>query len=338
MFQPFFPSRLLPRCCFGSIRDLLNFVTFEIHEVKAGGARPHRQRLTDTVDGGMADDAQLLPIFGPPPEVPLCQHQEGSCAACCGVDNFADRSERGTHARLKRRTDLVTAAWPDEQALIKARDTLLALEEGDILFPLVKVCPFAGYVVDGDTSKVGCLIHPTRHPEGKDLRDMSVYSSVICGGHFFAPHDWLRPREVALAQTARGLQYGRVVTDAGLVKSLVGMFDERLARSVTEKDYARAASALQSLWKAFEMWPWKDKDPRRFGGVRAVGDDATERTCDALFGFDLKASRAERVLLDGLASEFADEDEARAGLDRLRHLVNIVTAQMERVELKGRST
>lgn len=281
----------------------------------------------------MADDAQLLPIFGPAPDVPLCQHSDGACAACCGVDNFADRSERTTHARLKRRTDMVTRAWPNEKALEQARDALLALEQDDILFPLVKVCPFAGYLDDSE-QKIGCLIHPTRHPDGKDLRDMSVYSSVICGGHFCAPHDWLRPREVALAQTVRGIQYGRVVTDAGLVKSLVGMFDERLARPVTEKDYARAAPALAALWAAFAAWPWKDDDPRRFGGVRAVGDDATERTCDALFGYSLKASRAERTLLDGLASEFADEDEARAGLDRLRRLVFSVTHQMETVPLQ----
>ena len=284
----------------------------------------------------MADDAQLLPIFGPPPEVPLCQHAAGSCAACCGVDNFADRSERTTTKRLQRRTDAVNAAWPDVAALTKVRDELLALEKPDILFPLIRVCPFAGFVVEGDDPRVGCLIHPSRHPTGDDLRDLSVYSKEICGGHFCAPHDWLRPREVALAQTAPGIQYGRVVTDAGLVKALVRMFDELLGRSVTSADYAHAKSALTQLWKVFDAWPWRDADPRRFGGVRAVGDDATERTCDALFGFDIKATRGERVLLDGLASEFADEDEARAGLDRVRRLVRGVVAQMELVPLASR--
>ncbi len=277
----------------------------------------------------MADE-HLLPVFGPAPDVPLCQHAGGSCAACCGVDNFRDRSETATVGRLNRRTEAVNRAWPDVDALRKVRDELLVLERDDIMFPLVKACPFAGWTQQGEDPRVGCLIHPSRHPAGEDLRDLAVYPREVCAGHFCAPHDWLRPREVALAQTAPGLQYGRVVTDAGLVKSLAAQLDEELSRSFVASDLDAAAGALRVLWRGFNAWPWRDPDPRRFGGVRAVGDDATERTCDALFGLDIDATRAERVLLDGLASVFEDEESAEAALLRLRSLIRAVATKMER--------
>src|SRR5688500_16387571 len=166
-----------------------------------------------------------------PPLVILCQHEHGSCGACCGVYNFRDRSPAAEDARLRRRTERVGAAWPDTAALARARDELLALEKPDVLFHGVKVCPFAGYVDEG---RVGCLLHPSRHPRGEDLRDLAVYPREVCAGHFCAPHDWLRPRERALAQTVTGTFYGRVVTDAGLVKALASMLDEALGRSFTE--------------------------------------------------------------------------------------------------------
>ena len=99
----------------------------------------------------------------------LCQHEGGSCAACCGAYNFRDRSSDAERARFRRRTDKVRAAWPDVTKLAAARDELLALEKPDVLFAAVKVCPFAGYVDEG---RVGCMIHPSRHPDGEDLREV----------------------------------------------------------------------------------------------------------------------------------------------------------------------
>ncbi|OGQ09959.1 MAG: hypothetical protein A2138_20705 [Deltaproteobacteria bacterium RBG_16_71_12] len=257
----------------------------------------------------------------------LCQHEHGSCAACCGVYNFRGRSAEAEHARLVRRTERVRAAWPpgalpDEAALARARDELAALEAPDILFAGVKVCPFAGYVEEG---RVGCLLHPSRRQSGADLRDLGVYPREICDGHFCAPHDWLRAREADLAQTARGVFYGRVVTDAGLVKALARLLDGALGRTFRGEELARAQPALDALWHALRDWPWRDLDPARFGGFVFVGNEATERSVPScLAGLTLAVEPAARAVLDALGTRALDEREARAALGRLDAVVHTI--------------
>ncbi len=264
----------------------------------------------------------------------LCQHEGGSCAACCGAYNFRDRSNAAEHARLVRRTERVKAAWPDVDKLARARDELLALEKPDVLFAGVKVCPFAGYVDEiGEGARIGCMLHPTRHPTGEDLRDLAVYPKEICAGHFCAPHDWLRAREADLAQTATGTYYGRVVTDAGLVKAIATLVDEALGRPFTSfdlVDHARATRAeLDALWALCRAWPYADPDPARFGGFHFSGAAAVERTLpSAMSGTHVKASHAQRVVLDALGTRALDDVEAQAALALLDDAIARVASAM----------
>lgn len=236
---------------------------------------------------------------------------------------------------------MVRAAWPDPGRLREARDTLLALEAPELLFAGVKVCPFAGYVEgDGDdeaSDRVGCLLHPTRHPTGKDLRDLAVYPKEVCAGHFCAPHDWLRPLEADLAQTARGATYGRVVTDAGLVKGVARLLADALGRPLTAADVVRGRDALAGLWRfLIEAWPFVDPDPRRFGGFAFSGDDAVERTLPGcLAGLDVIASAPERTVLDAIGTrglragpDVGADESADAALAALRQSVATVAAAM----------
>ncbi len=312
----------------------------------------------------------------PAPLRVLCQHDGGSCAACCGVYNFRDRSARAERERLERRTARVRAAWPDRAALAAARDALLEIEKPDVLFAAVKVCPFAGYVDDdapdrgtrpgataeagagrptaeGDDGRstaevdearvteelagrrVGCLLHPTRHPAGEDLRDLAVYPREVCAGHFCAPHDWLRPREVDLAQAARGTGYGRVVTDAGLVKAVAALLDGALGRPFRKDDVVRGRDALASLWWALLDWPWADADPARFGGFLVTGDDAVERTLPhALAPARLAAlapgtnAKALAAVLDGLGTRALDDAEAARAVASLHARIAEAAAAM----------
>lgn len=248
----------------------------------------------------------------------LCQHNGGSCAACCGIYNFKDRSAQAERARLQRRTERVRAAWPDIDALARARDELLALERDDVLFTGVKVCPFAGYLDDTRSDadvRVGCMIHPTRHPSGADLRDLAVYPRSVCEGHFCAPHDWLRDREADLAQTATGTLYGRIVTDAGLVKALTALLDEALGRTFTQSDLESARPALAALWQLVDSWPYRDPDPSRFGGFVFSGNEAVERSIpSALAGCTLQVDHRRRTVLDALGTRALDDREATSAL------------------------
>ncbi|MFZ9885924.1 MAG: hypothetical protein ACO3JL_00370 [Myxococcota bacterium] len=251
---------------------------------------------------------------------PLCQHSQGSCGACCGIYNFTDRSADATAARLRRRTQKVREAWPEESALAAVRDQLLDEERPQILYATVKVCPFAGFV---DDDRVGCLLHPTLHPTGEDLRHLAVYPREVCRDHFCAPHEWLRPIERRLAQAAQGPAYGLVVTDAGLVKGVRALLEETLRRPLQLADIDRASAALAALWRDLIAWPHRDPDPRRFGGFVVQGDDAVERTIPScLSGLDVGASRAAQVVLDGLGTLALNEERAKRALQDLRRLVH----------------
>ncbi len=272
----------------------------------------------------------------------LCQTDHGSCAACCGVDNFVDRSPAATKARLRRRTEAVTTAWPNPTALAAARDILLAEERPHVLFPQVLVCPFAGYVTapapeherqedaerQDDDGRVGCLLHPTRHPDGADLRDLAVYPREVCAGHFCAPHDWLRPREVLLAQAAQGLTYGRVVTDARLVKAIDRGLTERCAGTFSERQAQSARPALTRLWHLLLVqWPWRDPDARRFGGFVFDGDDARDRSVPSCVeGVDVPIAAWEKTVLDAVGTRPLDHDDARRALSSLRGAIDEVVS------------
>jgi hypothetical protein len=172
-------------------------------------------------------------------------------------------------------------------------------------------------------------LHPTRHPDGEDLRDLAVYPKEVCRDHFCAPHDWLRPIEVALAQTCRGVRYGLVVTDAGVVKAVRTLVENRNSRALKQTDVASADDALAGFWEALLQWPYRDPDPRRFGGFYVVDDSAVERTLPScLAGLDVDASAAERAILDGLGTNVSDADDARAALAHLAGLVDDVVVQL----------
>ena len=173
------------------------------------------------------------------------------------------------------------------------------------------------------------MLHPSRHPDGADLRDLAVYPRAVCEGHFCAPHDWLRPHEVDLAQTVGGTFYGVVVTDAGLVKALALLLDEGLARRFTRTDLARADEALQALWSTLRTWPHRDPNPRRFGAFAFAGDDATEQTLpSALAGRGVACARPLARVLDGLGSCFATDDAARRGIALLTERLDDVVRAM----------
>lgn len=260
-----------------------------------------------------------LPLFGPPPSAPLCQHAGGSCAACCGLYNFQDRRPEAQHARLQRRTARVTACFddqgrPDIAGLAAARDALLDEERPQYVTHAIKVCPFAGYTGE---DRVGCLLHPTRMPGGEDLRDLAVYPREVCAGHFCAPHEWLRPVEVTLAQTATGPLYGRVVTDAGLVKAVRALLEEAMGRSLRPADVDAHRARLHIFWRlVLEAWPYADPDPRRFGGVW-MGHDDTERTLAGVAALLPGRSRPFVTVLDaaGTASDPATVERAAQALD-----------------------
>jgi len=263
----------------------------------------------------------------------LCQHERGSCAACCGIYNFRNRDEESIDKRLTNRTEKVLAVYPNVSALVDVGQELCDEERDDILFASIRVCPFAGYVEEG---RVGCLVHPRRHPHGQDLRDLGVYESKTCEDHFCAPHEWLRPREADFAQTAEGTFYGRVVTDAGLIKSLVKMIEARIGSTLKITSSPLFLQATQRLWRRLEEWPFRDPDPNRFGGFYISGDDAVERTLpDSLSKLSVDMEPSMVTVLDALASQFSSAQDALKAIGFIQGHVEEIARAIEGTEDLG---
>jgi hypothetical protein len=252
---------------------------------------------------------------------PLCQQGGNSCAACCGVYNFADRSSSTLQARLAHRTRRVAAAGWDEAALREAARDLAQEEEPLLLFKAVKTCPLAGFIDDGHT-RVGCLIHPLRHPKGQDLRDLGAYHDRgICEGHLCAPHQWLTSTEKVFLRCASNWQvYSMGIGECGFLKAALTWVANRRGAEVQVRDFARpgaveAASSLLSMWEA---WPFVDPDPRRFGGFSFAGDDAYTREVPSVARFASVVTAQEGIMLDALGTLAPDEETARAAVELLR--------------------
>ena len=154
-----------------------------------------------------------------------------------------------------------------------------------------------------------------------------MYPKEVCAGHFCANHEWLRPKERAFAATCVGDAYGRVVTDAGLVKGLVQLIEAQLTRPMRETDCLRSpqnAETFDAFWHALLHWPFRDSDPQRFGSFWVTGEEAAEqvalgclrkvgisdspvaeRVCDAL-GTKVSSSAEGRDCLALLSAHVAD--------------------------------
>tara|TARA_Y100001954_G_scaffold149985_1_gene159469 strand:- start:5661 stop:6509 length:849 start_codon:yes stop_codon:yes gene_type:complete len=255
-----------------------------------------------------------------PPSRILCQGDFGGCGACCGVYNDKDRKNNAAWERaLREQTQRVTKANFDPEALKQIKTTFVQRHQQQRLYEDIRVCPFAGFV---EENKIGCLIHPSRHPQQKDLRDLSVHSQKICAGHFCAAHDWLRPEEVAMINTCEGSFYGLLVSQVGLVKQLRACMESLLHRPLTVKDCELHTEGFQHLWRRIQDWPYASPNPQRFGAfvfIGAQGNSQSLPSCAALF--EETPPTMWTQLLDELESHFDHPEQAVEGLEYVQSLL-----------------
>lgn len=272
--------------------------------------------------------------------VSLCQTGVAGCASCCGIYNYSDRNTPAFKTRIRARTDDVKACNWDPEKLRTVRDTYLESESSLILTTEIKSCPFAGYL---EEDRMGCLIHPRRHPKGEDLRDLAVYPREVCEGHHCAPHDWLEPREKFFAQACRGAFYGTLIADAGLVKALVRRVEFFVGQRLKEHHVRKATAALDSLFDCLSVWPDRDPNPRRFGAYtldenateRRLGDlhYQTESILRAVYPPDVAKSLT--TILMALSSRWTDAQSCLDGAKRIEEeCKNVAVATGARVEMQ----
>lgn len=223
--------------------------------------------------------------------------------------------------RLQRRTRAVAQAGFDPKALAAVAVQISMEEAPQLLFKAVRTCPLAGYL-DAAQTQVGCLIHPARHPQGEDLRDLGAYADrTVCAGHLCAPHTWLDQTDRALLTAAPSWRsYSMAVGEAGFVKAVLRWVanargGQVRAEQLLDPAVQDAAAAVLAL---FEAWPFADPDPRRFGGFSFAGDEAYERTAPSAAQHGPLLTPTEATMLDCLGSRLETHEQAVAALTHLR--------------------
>ncbi len=256
----------------------------------------------------------------------LCQRDGASCGACCGLYNRRDPSRAAIHAELARRTRTL-AGVPRTAAAFCAAKAELAAGAPDPLFPLVRVCPFLGFL-DSAESRVGCLAHPGA-TGGPDLRDCGAYDARTCEAFLCPSHSWLSEEEAALAEEAAGDAhlYGLVVTDVPFLRAVLAAVASRTGTRVELRHLGRPgfsyalrrllalkeelAPGSEGLFGAFAPGPEGEPVPRRID-YEALGRERSPYdvilTCvgaDPRSGNDLDRFEAEvRERLDACATAF----------------------------------
>lgn len=213
-----------------------------------------------------------MTYFGPAPDRILCQSSTAGCGICCGADNFIDRMTPSHQQRLERRTQLVDGCGFDELRLLAIKDLLLNEEQAYLVSSAIPTCPFMGYVSD---SGLGCLIHPSRHPNNEDIRDISVHDQATCSGFFCTAHTALSPIEIAIAESVPPPEYGRTLTNIEYLKALRSCIEETRAQPLTIT--LVEAFQWERFWNVVNALPHRDETPNRYGLVMLSRDGDTKR-------------------------------------------------------------
>jgi hypothetical protein len=161
-------------------------------------------------------------------------------------------------ASLARRTEALRGVARTPEAFAAAARTLREAEEAP-LFPLVRVCPFLGYL-DDRRARVGCLAHPLV-TGGPDLRDCGAYDARTCDSFFCPSHSWLGGEEADLAADACAgdpYLYGLVVTDVPFLRAALGAVAALTGARVERRhlaDERRRAALVELLALKEELAP-----------------------------------------------------------------------------------
>lgn len=229
----------------------------------------------------------------------LCQPGPGrSCAACCGLYNFRDRSRETTIARLREHTEAVHAlGYEDQEALRNWSQKQQAREQPDLLVPSLPTCPFVG-LLPGE--RVGCLLHP-KVTGGLDLRALGVYQDrEICEAFLCPSFTWLKENEFSaiLAASPDWYSYGLAVTDVELLREVLKHVQAHLGTSVRPeqlgRDEARRHLRRFFLWK--ETWPYRAPQ-KRFGSFSVEGGGEPRRAWIDYASLGVRPSPFDKILL-----------------------------------------
>ncbi len=207
----------------------------------------------------------------------LCQPDSTkSCAACCGIYNYADNTRASLLKRFDYRTRLFSKVRRTEITLDVYRDAIRHREDAKRIYKTIYTCEFVGFV-NADRSRVGCMLHPLAN-NGNDQRHESFYGKEICEGHFCPSYQKLTTNEAltVLACLDDWYLYGSVITDIDFVKTFFRIVQDNLGAEILPRQVESNTTLIAMLRSYFSLkvrWPYRDTTRPRFGKYYFVGEE-----------------------------------------------------------------
>ena len=253
----------------------------------------------------------------------LCQ-PDGvkSCAACCGIYNYAENRREDLSERFAYRTRLFARVRQGKLALDDYREAIRRREDGKRIYHTIYTCEFVGYLNDEATT-VGCMLHPLQNG-GRDLRVASFYGRDICEGHFCPSYEKLTSNEagIVIDTIDDWYLYGAVITDIDYVKSFFRRVQDEMGEEVLAERMRENNEARASLLRYFELkttWPFRDTTRPRFGKYYFVGEEYDiDRIDYAALGADVSPWDPVFLSLSSLFRSAKEVGMANAMLDVIK--------------------
>jgi hypothetical protein len=258
----------------------------------------------------------------------LCQPDPGkSCAACCGIYNYADSTPEALTARLRRRTAMFRSIVHGRGDLATYSRAIKGSEEQAKRYEVIYCCEYAGFI-DPEERRVGCLLHPCLNGN-EDLRDVSFYGRQLCNDHFCPSYHYIsRAEQQALLHIFDDWYlYGLCLTDIDLVKTYFQLIGNAVGEmpdpALFRKDPIRRVAGDFFLMKL--SWPFRSPDVNRFGKYYFDGSQYM------IHHIDYDALGCDRSVFDriflSLSSIFASADVLRQAEAIIRnHIETFVRA------------
>ncbi len=250
----------------------------------------------------------------------LCQpDQKKSCAACCGLYNYADNTKQKLKERLASRTQLFRRVRSGQISLDEYRQVIRHREDSRRIYKTIYTCEFAGYLNESEC-KVGCMLHPMQN-KGKDLRDISFYGRDLCEGHFCPSYQKLDEAEMRMVIDVIDdwYLYGVVVTDIDFVKAFFHIVQNRLCEKLSSRKIAQIPELSNCLFKYFllkQAWPYRDLSKPRFGKYYFVGE---EYNIDKI---DYKSMNVDPSGYDAIFLSLASQFSTKKDLDGAESIID----------------
>jgi hypothetical protein len=244
----------------------------------------------------------------------LCQpDKHKSCAACCGLYNYRDRSRPGLEALLREHTACLRGAKPLAASTLRSYARKYRPRENGRarLFPTIYNCEFVGFL-DPEERRVGCLLHPAQG-QGHDWRRLSFHGGSLCAEHMCLSYSYLTPQEqeTVIKGVDDWYLYGLVITDIDLVKVYCRHLNDRLgttfASHLIERPELR--DAVYGFFALKVNWLFRTREATRFGKYRFSGTSYRQARID-YENLGVRPSPYDAIFLS-LASEFRAGEEVQ---------------------------